>query len=76
MCNYFCFTATTADPQPMVTSTLDVLTVYSGIYFEYQIPENTFLDLQDGNTRNLTLSLLETNKQVNIYIHLLLYIHL
>ena len=48
----------------MVTSPLDTLIVSSGVYFEFIIPENTFIDLQDGNTRNLTLSLLDINGQV------------
>jgi len=59
----------------MVTSTLDVLTVDSGIYFEYQIPESTFLDLQDGNTRNLTLSLLDNKRQVCVLLYILEYRH-
>ena len=54
----------TPDPVPMVTSPLDTLIVSSGVYFEFIIPENTFIDLQDGNTRNLTLSLLDVNGQV------------
>ena len=54
----------TPDPVPMVTSPLDTLIVSSGVYFEFIIPENTFIDLQDGNTRNLTLSFLDINGQV------------
>ena len=49
----------------MLASQLDMLTVDSGVYFEFQIPENTFLDLQDGSTRNLSLNLLDSSKQVS-----------
>lgn len=54
----------TPRPQPAVDVPIPLLVVDSGVYFEYQIPENAFLDLQDGNTRNLRLQLLDSNNQV------------
>ena len=54
----------TPNPAPIVNTPLPALTVSSGVYFEYVIPENTFIDLQDGATRNLQLSLNAANGQV------------
>jgi hypothetical protein len=58
----------TPNPLPVVSSPIPPLTVEEGVYFEYTIPENTFTDIQDGNTRQLTLQLLNSNDQVSIQV--------
>ena len=45
------------DELPIVENSIDHLNVIVGRYYEYRIPENTFLDKEDGNTRNLTLTI-------------------
>ena len=51
----------TPSPYPSVGNPLSPLTVYSGVYFEYRIPDDTFTDVQD---ENLFLQLLTHNNQV------------
>lgn len=48
----------------MVTAALPVLAVSAGVYFEYRVPSDTFLDLQDGPTRNLSLLMLTESDEV------------
>ena len=40
----------------MLQNPINQLQVHVGKYFEYYIPSNTFNDTEDGDTRNLTLS--------------------
>ena len=63
---YMCYVvlAATPYPSPVVSSPLPRLTVDAGVYFEYIIPADTFTDIQDGNTRQLTLRLLTSDQQV------------
>ena len=63
---YLCYVvlAATPYPRPFVSSPLPRLTVDSGVYFEYIIPQDTFTDIQEGNTRQLTLQLLTSDQQV------------
>ena len=51
---------------PFVDNPLPVLTVESGVYFEFVVPENTFFDFQQGSTRSLQLILLDSNKMVGL----------
>ena len=48
-------TGTTPSP-PRVVVVINILIIPICGYYEYLIPENTFYDSQDGNTRKLTLS--------------------
>ena len=41
----------------MLANPIDRINTQVGTYFIYQIPEDTFYDVEDGNTRNLSLSL-------------------
>ena len=51
----------TPSPYPSLVIPLSPVTVYSGVYFEYRIPDDTFTDVQD---ENLSLQLLTHNNQV------------
>lgn len=55
---------TSPDPRPVVVQTIPPIRVELGVYFQFSVPEQTFYDLQDGDTRNLTLSLLNSQFQV------------
>ena len=65
---YLCYVvlAATPYPSPVVSSPIPRLTVDAGVYFEYIIPAETFTDIQDGNTRQLTLQLLTADQQVSV----------
>lgn len=49
--------AASPDQHPSVETSIDHLDVVVGRYFEYKIPKTTFIDKEDGNTRNLTLNI-------------------
>ena len=51
----FCISAI-PDAPPRLQNPINQLEVHIGKYYEYQIPYNTFNDSEDGNTRNLSLS--------------------
>lgn len=45
------------DQPPSVQNSIDHLIVIVGRYFQYIIPKSTFMDREDGNTRNLSLNI-------------------
>jgi len=51
--------------EPIVLQPIEPLSVRLGLYFEYLIPEGTFHDIQDGDTRNLTIGLFGPNGRVS-----------
>ena len=58
----------TPHPAPSLDNPLPTLTVDAGVYFEFVIPVDTFSDTEDGDTRNLSLTLSTADGQVSIYL--------
>lgn len=48
---------------PSISNQVDHLTAQVGVLFRHQVPEDTFFDEEDGNTRRLKLTLLNMNHQ-------------
>ncbi len=48
-----------ANEAPILVNPLDAMQVFLGSYAELQIPQDTFYDYEDGNTRNLTLNVVD-----------------
>lgn len=44
------------DEAPALKNSIDHIKVSVGRYYQFRVPENTFQDKEDGNTRNLSLS--------------------
>ncbi|XP_071816846.1 dystroglycan 1-like isoform X3 [Apostichopus japonicus] len=44
---------------PILLNPIDIIVLTSGEVFKYHIPTDTFYDKEDGNTRNLSLSLMD-----------------
>lgn len=51
------------DHAPMIRERIPKLRLTSGVYFRYDIPEDTFTDFEKGNTRTLKLSFAPIDKQ-------------
>ena len=47
---------------PTIPNPVDQLEAQVGVLFRYQVPEDTFHDEEDGNTRSLTLNLLNITR--------------
>ncbi|KAL3852732.1 hypothetical protein ACJMK2_016350 [Sinanodonta woodiana] len=45
----------TLDSAPVLQNPVNYLKVITGVYFEFKVPANTFIDQEDGQTQNLTL---------------------
>ncbi|KAK3576669.1 hypothetical protein CHS0354_004956 [Potamilus streckersoni] len=45
----------TLDKVPVLQNPVNYLQVMTGVYFEFKVPANTFIDKEDGQTPNLTL---------------------
>ena len=63
---HFDFLSVSAEPvntPPVLVNPIDRISTQLGTYFRYIVPEDTFYDAEDGNTRNLKLVVYTINGQ-------------
>jgi neurexin len=56
-CCFFVAISAAPDAAPVLKNSIDHIKVLVGRYFELRIPSSTFEDQEDGNTRNLSLTI-------------------
>ena len=57
-----CIIGSPVNTSPFLLNPVDNFSVSLGQYFEYQVPSDTFYDLQDGSTEKLNLDLLNIDQ--------------